>query len=299
MSQQITTAFVDQFTANIMMLSQQKGSRLRSAVRNETQRGDKAFYDQIDEVAAQKVTSRHSDTPQIDTPHARRAVNILPYVWADLIDDWDKVMLLKDPRSEYAQNGAWAMGRAMDEAIIEAATGTALTGHEGTTSTSLPASQQIAVTVGAASGVTNAGLNVDKLIEAKLILDKEEVDPSQPRYIVCSAQQIADLLNETEVTSRDFNTVQALVRGQVDSFMGFNFIRTELLTLNSSTDIRTCFAFSRQGLLLAVGQDIQGRITERDDKNYATQVWCRMTIGATRMEEEQVVEIPCDESPLT
>lgn len=298
MSQQITTAFVDQFTANIMMLSQQKGSRLRMCVRNEVQRGNRAYYDQIDETVAVDITSRHQDTPQIDTPHARRAVDITPSAVADLIDDWDKVMLLKDPKSEYAQNMAWALGRKMDQTLIAAATGNAFTGHEGTTVTPLPASQQVPVGTGATGGLTSVGLNVDKLIATKLILDKEEVDPSQPRYMTVSAQQIADLLNETEVTSRDFNTVQALVRGDVNAFMGFEFVRTELLGIDNTSGIRTCFAHSKMGLLLAIGQDIQGRITERDDKNYATQVWCRMTIGATRMEEEQIVEVPCDETPV-
>jgi len=298
MSQQITTSFVDQFTSTLTLLSQQKGSRLRNAVRNESQKGNKALYDQIGKTVATKITSRHQDTPQIDTPHARRSVNLVPSVVSDLVDEWDDVMMLTNPSSTYAQTMASALGRAMDEDIIASATGTALTGHTGTTSTALPAGQQIAVTVGAKSGFTNGGMNIDKLIATKLILDKNEVDPMAKRYCAVSAQQIADLLNETEVTSRDYNNVQALVRGEVDAFMGFEMIRLELLALNATTDIRTCFAWSQEGLLLALGQDISGRITERDDKNYATQVWCRMNIGSTRMEEEQVVEIPCDESPV-
>ena len=36
MSSQITTAFVEQYSANIQMLSQQMGSLLRDAVRNES-----------------------------------------------------------------------------------------------------------------------------------------------------------------------------------------------------------------------------------------------------------------------
>ena len=297
MSQQITTAFVDQYTSNVMMLSQQKGSRLRMCVRNESQRGDRGFYDQIDQTAAIKVGTRHSDTPQIDTPHSRRAVDLQPYVWADLIDDWDKVLVLKDPRSEYAQNAAWAMGRSMDEEIIRAALGTAKTDHTGSTNTALPASQEVAVGEGATGGLTSVGLNVDKLIKSKFILDRNEVDPMMERYFVCQAQQISDLLNEVEVTSADFNTVKALAQGAIDTYMGFKFIRLELLDTDAD-GVTDCFAFSRQGILLAVGQDVQGRITERDDKNYATQVWCRMNIGATRMEEKQVVKVPCDETPV-
>jgi len=43
MSTQITTAFVQQFSANISMLSQQMGSLLRNAVDVETVTGEKAL----------------------------------------------------------------------------------------------------------------------------------------------------------------------------------------------------------------------------------------------------------------
>ena len=47
-STQITTAFSQQFSANIQMLSQQKGSLLRNAVSEESVVGEKAFFDQVD-----------------------------------------------------------------------------------------------------------------------------------------------------------------------------------------------------------------------------------------------------------
>jgi len=71
MSSQITTAFVQQYSANIQMLSQQMGSLLRDRVRLESVVGKNAFFDQVGSVTAVLRTSRHSDTPQIDTPHAR------------------------------------------------------------------------------------------------------------------------------------------------------------------------------------------------------------------------------------
>ena len=74
MSNQITTAFVQQFSANIQLLSQQKVSLFRSAVREESINGEKAFFDQVGSTTAQLRTSRHADTPLIETPHARRMV---------------------------------------------------------------------------------------------------------------------------------------------------------------------------------------------------------------------------------
>ena len=66
MSVNITTSFVEQYSANVSLLAQQTGSKLRSAVDVESVRGKNAFFDQIGVTAAQLKTSRHSDTPQID-----------------------------------------------------------------------------------------------------------------------------------------------------------------------------------------------------------------------------------------
>ena len=284
MSVQITTAFVEQYKSNVFHLAQQKGSRLRDAVRTETVTGKSHFFERIGSSAAEKRTSRHSDTPRMDTPHSRRKVTLEDYDWADLIDQEDKVRMLISPQSEYAMAGAWAMGRAMDDAIIAAATGTALGGVSGGSSISLPSAQKVAH--------GSAGLTLAKLLSAKEILDKNDTDPDEPRFMLVTAGQLADLLGITSVTSADFNSVKALVQGDVDTFLGFNFIRTERLGLDATPN-RQVLGFCQSAIGLAVGADIQTKISERAD--YATQVFLSMSIGATRIEDEKMVEIACTE----
>jgi len=291
MSSQVTTAFVQQYSANVQMLSQQMGSRLRDAVRIENVVGKNAFIDQIGKATAQLRTSRHADTPQLDTPHARRRLSLASYEYADLIDDQDKVRMLIDPTSFYAQAAAAAMGRAMDDVIITAALGTASTGETGSGSATLDATNNM---VGSSS--SNDGLTIAKLLEAKRKLDLNDVDPSIPRYIAVGPKQIEDLLGTTQVTSSDFNTVKALAQGDVNSFLGFEFIMTNRLDVDSN-DIRSCFAWAEDGLTLGIGKDVSARIDERNDKGYATQVYYCMDIGAVRMEESKVVKIFCDETP--
>ena len=286
MSTQITTAFVNQFSANVQMLSQQMGSLLRNAVDTESVNGEKAFFDQVGQAAAVLRTSRHADTPLVETPHTRRMVTMSDYEYADLIDDSDKVRLLVDPTSTYSRAAAAAMGRAMDDVIISAALGTSQTGKDGSTSTTLPAGQKIAH--------GSAGLTIAKLVSAKELLDAASVDPSIPRHIIVSPKQISDLLNNTTVTSSDFNTVKALAQGEINSFVGFNFIVSNRLNTDSNSD-RQVIAFAQDGLKLAVGKEPAARIDERADKSYSTQVYYCQTIGATRMEEEKVVEIACSE----
>jgi hypothetical protein len=207
------------------------------------------------------------------------------YEWADLIDDQDKVRMLADPTSTYAQAAGAAMGRAMDDVVIAALIGTSSTGTSGTTSTALPSAQKIVH--------ASAGLTIAKLISAKKILDEADIDPSIKRWIAVAPEQIEDLLNNTTVTSSDFNTVKALAQGEINSFVGFEFIVTNRLTSDGTS--RQVIAWAQDGFTLGVGKDMSSRIDERADKSYSTQVYCSMSIGGTRMEEEKVVEIACNE----
>jgi len=287
MSSQITTAFVNQFSSNVTMLSQQMGSLLRSTVDVETINGEKAFFDQVGSAAAVQRTTRNADTPIMETPHARRMVSLKDFEYADLVDDQDKIRMLIDPTSTYARAAAAAMGRAMDDEIIAAFNANALTGKTGATSTALPSSQQIAH--------GSAGLTIAKLVEAKQKLDEQSVDPSIRRYIACSPKQISDLLNNTTVTSADFNTVRALATGTISEFVGFTFIVTNRLQVDGSSN-RLVYAWAQDGIKMAIGKEPTARIEERADKSYSTQVYYCSSFAATRMEEDKVVEIACQES---
>lgn len=291
MSTEVTTAFVKQFGENVDLLVQQRGSRLRNAVRIETVRGEQAFFDQIGATEAVEVTDRHGDSPLISTPHSRRRVTMVDVEWGDLIDDFDKLKMLMDPESAYALNASWAVGRKIDDIIIRNIFAAAATGKEGTGTATFPAANQIAVNFGAA---VNTGLTVEKLREARRLLRSFEVPEDEPMFIGVTAKQMDDLLGTTEVTSSDFNTVKALVQGDVDTFMGFKFVHTERLLLNTSSHRRVP-VWSRSGLLLAVAAEPMVRITERADKRFSQYVYYMTSVGSTRMEENRVVEIICDE----
>ena len=291
MSIQITTSFVEQYSSNVTMLSQQMGSKLRGSVDVENINGKNAFFDQVGVTAAQRRTSRHGDTPQIDTPHSRRRLSLADYEWADLVDDVDKVRMLVDPTSSYAKAAAAAMNRSIDDVIITAMNASANTGVAGGTSTALPSTQKTA------TSDQSDGLTIAKLLSAKKIMDNNDVDPSLKRYIVCGPQQISDLLGTTSVTSADFNTVRALSTGEVNSFLGFEFIMSTRLNKDATnTTDRLVFAYTEDAIKLGIGKDIAAKISERADKSYSTQVYYCMSLGAVRMEEKKVVQIPCHEA---
>lgn len=301
MSIQITTAFVEQYKANVYHLVQQKGSKLRGVVRMETVSGENAFFDQIGSVAAQRRLSRHGNTPRMDTPHSRRRVTPAPYEWADLIDQQDKVRMLIDPTSDYAQAAAWALGRAMDDVIITAVDAAASTGVDGSTSTAFDTAMIVDVqTVWPGVTAADTGLNIAKLIEARKLLGNNDVDPDEEVFVVVNARQISSLLKDERVVSGDYNAALPLVSGQVSKVGGCTLIPCNRVATDANSDDKLPF-WTRSGMLLATSQDITGRISERDDKSYATQVYASMQIGATRMEEKRVGYIECDPgaSPIT
>lgn len=309
MSTEITTAFVKQYSSNVYVLAQQKGSVLEGAIRKESIRGDEAFFERIGSATAVVKSSRHSDTPQIDSDHSRRRVTMNDYHWGDLIDDQDKIRMLISPESPYAQSAAWALGRVKDDVILDNGSGTAYSGVDGGTSTSLGNTQKLA-SVSAGAG---ASLNVQALRRAKKKFDQNNVHKSIMRNIAHNAHQLENLLGETEVTSADYNTVRALVRGELDTFLGFKFYHTEqtntqsgALSFNQTSGAvgsgsgnadtyDKVLAWAQDGIILGVGMEVKGRISERADKSYATQVYASLSLGAVRMEEEKVVEILCVE----
>ncbi len=288
----ITTAFVKQFGSNLDFLVQQKGSLLRNAVRLETVTGEEAYFDQLATTAAQKKTTRNSDTPLIKSDHRRRRVTMYDYEWADLIDKEDKLKMLIDPQSDYAMNAAWALGRSIDDAVLECFSNTAYAGKAGGTATIFTAANIVS------GGATR--MTLQKLLDAKAILDNADVDPAEERFCAITATQLTDLLNITAVQSADYNTVRALVRGELDTFLGFKFIICNRVTFpygmtSVAANFRSCPVWARSGVVLALAKDINTQITPRPDKSYATQVYASMGIGATRLEEAKCVQILCTE----
>lgn len=304
MSFTITDGFVQQFTGSVRMLAQQDNSRLRGKVLEDSVTGDSAYFDQLAPTAARKVTTRHADSPNANMQHLRRRLAVYDYDQGELIDKLDKVRLLIDPASAYTKNLASAMRRGQDDEVISAFFGTAYSGHAGATALSwpngnsessptTPAGTQVAVnswTYG--NGTGNTGLTISKLTEAKVALDAAEGDENEERYILVTAKQLGNLLATTEVTSADYNTTRALVDGKIGTFMGFTFVHSERVQLNSSSQYRVP-AWRKSAMGLGIAKDIEGQIQQRADKRFSWYAYTDMSIGAARLEESKLVEIIC------
>lgn len=309
-SSTIETSFMEQYRANITHLSQQKHSKLSPYVKVETGvTGKRHAFDFLGEMTPKKRTTRHADSPLSFADHTRRWATMSDYDDGYLVDDQDKIRTLNDPTNDYVMGLAAGFNRVKDDIIIEAAFADVVTGEDGDGTSSYGttaydgtnpiAARVIAHDYDEFGGITTigTGLTVAKLRAIKTIFMAREVDESLPIVLVVSAQQKQDLLRSTEVTSNDFNTVRALVNGDVDTFMGIKFVNIERLDV--SGDERRCIAFAGGGIALGLGKDVEGHVGPRPDKSYSTYVYAKMTAGAVRREDAKVLEVRCQEPAAT
>lgn len=291
MSTTITEAHVQQYFSNVWMRAQQKVSKLRNLVEvKPAVVGKTAFFDRIGRTEMEMATTRHADTPLMDTPHSRRRASLQTWRWADLVDKDDEVKVLQDPESNYAIAGSYAAGRRIDRILFDAALGTAATGEDGAGSETWP----VTATSGSSHQIAHGGvgLTLAKINQAAKLLNLNDVE-MENRVFVYSPDALEDILGDATITSADHNTVKLLMRGEINTFMGFEWVMSTLLAKSGTT--RSLIAYQRMGLGLAIGADVDKRITERDDKNYSTQVWFQLVMGAVRIDSDRVVEVQITE----
>ncbi len=304
MSTQIPIAFVDQVSSNILLLSQQKPALTRMTTRPEPVVGDTMYVEIIGPKDAQPRGARHGETPISDADHTRRKLSMVDYVVpADLIDKPDRLKMLIDPQSVYAQNQAFSLNRQIDDVIIAALGGNAFEGHTGGTTIAYSAVGECRVvdsdgTIAAAgtahSGATETGLTIAKLLTCKEILDNANIDVGRQRYFLTNPHNINQLLNTTEVKSADYNTVKALAQGKIDTFMGYKFIMSTRLVTGADTAAIRSYAFAQDAIVLAVAEEPNVSIDLRPDLLNSTQIYSTLSIGATRVEGPAVVSIELD-----
>lgn len=291
--------YVNQYSTNIQLKLQQQGSVLRACVMSGTHVGQQASpVDQFGAVVANKVTGRYNNMGRVDAPTDRRWVFPQDYDLPQLIDSFDKLRLLIDPMSSYVTNASYALGRAMDQEVIAGLVGTNFTGNSGGTQVTLPSTQVVSVQQGATSA-TN--LTVAKLRAAKKILMANyAIDLSMQPDIYCAvnATNHDTLLSEIQVVSTDFNVRPVLgENGLVQSFMGINFVHTELLTTGTDDQSGTSTAvpmWVKSGAYLGIWGDVTTDISQRKDlQGLPYQAYVYGTFGGTRLEEKKIVQMWC------
>ncbi len=295
----VSVAFAEQYSALIYNLAQQKGSKFRNRVRNEPVVGNKnAFFERLGLAEVQEIVSRHGDTPLNEIEHTRRMLTPTDYNTAELLDTQDKIKMLIDPTNPYAVAQSNALGRKMDDIVITAAIGNAATGVTGATPIALyvestgingdgtKTEKGTAITNGVEVVIT-----LEKILLMTQLFNDEDVSVDIPKHWAVSPASIKEMLNIDKIGSADYNTVRAIQQGLPQTYAGFMFFfTTRLLTDGDEGTSWRSFAWAEDGLVLGLPEDITARITERADKNYSTQVYAEMSLGAVRIEGNKVHE---------
>lgn len=304
MATTIPEHYTTQFGLNWEFLLQQMESRLREYVTVDSVTGKERSYNQMGTSTARLITTRNGPTVPNNETFDKRWLRLQAYESVTHFDEFDAQLLgqISLPTSETVKSHAMAFNRTCDELIIDALGGTVYTGSTGVTAQTLDSTAVAADYKDLTSltgGGTDYNLTIQKLVRARQILEQEEAyDPrmGDQLCIAVSANQIAGLLSDAiEVQSSDYSAIKSLYDGQLDTFAGFKFIRTELLGYSSGT-VRQCFAWVKSGIVLGFGQERGVRMAIRDDLSETLQIRSKMMLGTTRLMEEKVVSILCEET---
>ena len=285
------TVYAQAYSRNIMQLAQQKYSKLLNTIYIKPNvKGKNFFQDQIGEWSMEVKAGRNVQTPNNDPNMARRMGTMVDYHDNRLLDRGDELRMLSDPRSSYTIAAAQSLARKIDTVVATQAVGTAYYGETGSSS--------ITLGTDAISGLshiagTAATLTFARVRQTKRILDLEDVE-IEDRFFVVHPYALDQLLNVEQATSADYNSVKALIRGEIDTWMGFKWITSNRLPSSGTTT--SCFAFQRYGVCAALGSQPIVRTDERTDLSYSWQVYYELNIGAVRLEEARVVLVSVNEA---
>lgn len=274
----------------ILPLARQEKSMLFDTVFVKSDFTGKSFYqDQIGNWGMTAKTGTNTNTPENDPNLARTRIDIATYHDARLMDRSLMLQELSDPMSMASICVQSAVGIQIDKVIYDALGGTAYRGETGSTAVTFPTSNVIADALG------GSGLNVAKLRRAAKMLDAVGV-PAGDRTFVGGAAHKEQLLGTTEATSADYNTVRALVSGDIDTFVGFRFKWLPDGIVAKNGTVATCFAYHKTGICFGMLEELFLRIDEREDKSYSKQVYYEISCGAGRLEEAKVIKVLADEA---
>jgi len=265
--------YAQAYSQNIMQLAQQKYSKLINTVYIKPNvRGKTFFQDQIGEWSMETKGGRNVATPNNDPVLGRRMGIMVDYHDNRMLDRGDELKSISDPKSAYTIAAGQSLGRKIDDVIVGAIRGTAYSGETG--STTAPTAAIIAVSA--------AAMSLAFILSAKKALDDNDVE-MEDRFMVVNTEALSSMLDVTEIGSSDYNSVKALVRGEIDTYLGFKWIMS---TRVNSSDVG--YAYQKYGVCLAMGAAPMVRTDERADVSYSWQVYYELNVGAVRLEESRV-----------
>lgn len=300
--QGIPEHFVRTFETNWNHAVQQMLSKLKECVTPKQFEGKEHVMTDLKGVSFNERITRLGNTDPDEVEAGKRKLSKRDFKCAVIFDRKDKDFLgqLQAPQSEIMDEMRFAWQRKLDELIIEAASATAYGGPDPyVTAITLPSGQKVAVDYVHTGSAANSGMTPWKINEATRIFETNEIYANEEElFLALSPNEKQDLIVYVQNSPNDVyaKMIAGWLNGETDKLMGFRVKETNRLIKNTSTDIRTCIAWSKRGIFVAP-DTFEIRIDELPTQDHALQLVAYAEYGAVRRYEERVVEIYSDDSP--
>jgi hypothetical protein len=301
MSDQVPTTFTTQFENNMRLALNQTMPKVFQYV--PPRGGTGAELIELDDIIGQAQSrkgagdGRHGDVTYANTGHTRLYIAKPDFdYYAELVDNNDQVQAKIDLASGYMQTAVATINRAKDDSFYGGFFGNMLTGKAGTTLTPFPAGNVIANDLGGVAG-TPTGLNMAKVRGARKLLAQQFNDMDEERYMIVTADDLDQLLQEALVINIDFGAKgNELQDGRLRQLMGFTFIETESENplfwnyglLDAGGGVRKNPFWVKSGMASHAWWDTKTSIDVLPTKHQSRQIYASICVGCTRTDSGKV-----------
>ena len=286
MSKNLTDAAVIEFDSEVKH-EYQGMKTLRECVTTRTGVvGESYKFTRMGKGLANQKASQADVTP-MDIAHDRQTATMTNWNAPEYTDIFDQAEVNFDEKSELAQTIAKAIGRREDQIIIDALAGVSYAGdlvNDGNPDTGF-------------TSTVSTNFTLDTMRTAKAHLDDIEAEDSE-RFFCIRTAALQELLTDNTVTSSDFNTIRALVNGDLDTYLGFKIKTIGTRTeggLPGAAAVRQAFAWQKAAIGIAIGIDLKTTIDWVAHKTS----WLANGVykaGAVAREPQGIVRIIYDET---
>lgn len=271
MSTSLPNSFVKEYAVLVHSAYQQQGSKLRNTVRVQENVNAATCVFQKTGKGAAGLKTRHGNVPLMNVSHNTASCDLEDWYGADYVDKLDQLHLKQDEKQVVANAGAWALGRKIDELLVN---------KMDNTSTVVPEN--------------STGLTKSKILNAFGMLNEADVPDDGNRFAVVGAHQWNELLDISEFKSADYAGPKfAWLKGtECRQWLGITWLFHSGLPLENGT--RKCFIYHKNAVGLAEAQKVQC-FADWVPEKAAHLVNHMLSAGVCLIDNSGVVEIQCDD----
>jgi len=241
MSKALSAAASAEFDTDVKHAYQERGGLASTWTERNGITGDTYNFRTMGKGMANKKSSSEDVTP-MNVSHALVPAVLENWNAPEYTDIFDDAEVNFDEVSELSETIAGAIGRREDQLGIDAMdVAAAAATHAGDVGTNI--------------GGTATDLNTAKIRRSKRLHDNLAVDEAD-RHLLHSAIGLEAMLGTTEATSSDYNTVKALVHGDIDTFVGYKWHMVAARDeggLTIAASVRDGMAYQKKAIGIARG----------------------------------------------